>query len=264
MMSSVFARRTLLASRPTAQRFFSSSLLVPMSAKAEVPAEVQSTPMSDAAHETLLANYAAFNEQCQGELQEMNKNIIENIVARGGTDGWDTQVEAMKKSFEFDSFEECQAFIMRVAKDAEAKDHHPEWSLSNGGKTVDVRLTSHFAGNTVTRLDFELAEAMNTANDEIRSGFKMYPMFTPEEWSSIKIGLGLFVFGSFAFKFMTGTNYEQKTIAAGPLPDTKHVSPVGEHSAVQAFADESARVEVVDYAYGEYERRDNERPVPGV
>jgi pterin-4a-carbinolamine dehydratase len=40
-------------------------------------------------------------------------------------------------------------------------DHHPEWKLSNNGLTVDVRLTSHFAGNKVTRLDFELAEAMN-------------------------------------------------------------------------------------------------------
>ena len=179
MMSSVFARRTLLAARPT-QRMFSSSLLVPMQPKAEAPAEVQNTPMSDAAHADLLANYAAFNEQCQSELQEMNTNIIDNIVARGGNDGWDMKNDALVKSFDFDSFEECQAFVMRVAKDAEAKDHHPEWSVTNGGKTVDVMLTSHFAGNTVTRLDFELAEAMNNAHDEVRGSFKMYPWFTPD------------------------------------------------------------------------------------
>ncbi len=35
--------------------------------------------------------------------------------------------------------------------------------MLDGGKTVEVRLTSHFAGNKVTRLDFQLAEAMNEA-----------------------------------------------------------------------------------------------------
>jgi len=194
----------------------------------------------------------------------MNKNMIENIVARGGTEGWETDMYAMKKSFEFDSFEECQAFCMRVGTDAEKKDHHPEWSLSDGGKTVDVKLTSHFADNTVTRLDFELAEAMNNAYTETRGSFKLYPWFSASEWASIKIGAGMLVLGIFAFKFVTGTNYEQKEVAAGPLPSTTHESPVGRYSPVQALADVSADAEVVDYAYGEYERRDRERPLPGV
>jgi len=54
-------------------------------------------------------------------------------------------------------------------------DHHPEWKLSNNGMTVDVRLTSHFAGNKVTRLDFELAEAMNEAYSITLSTFSMFP-----------------------------------------------------------------------------------------
>ena len=57
-------------------------------------------------------------------------------------------------------------------------DHHPEWSLSNKGLTVDVRLTSHFAGNKVTRLDFELAEAMNEAYGITLSTYSMFPFFT--------------------------------------------------------------------------------------
>ena len=105
----------------------------------------------------------------------MNVNIIDNIVARGGTFGWETDVNQLTRSFEFDSFEEAQAFVMRVGKDAEVKDHHPEWSSSDGGRTVNVRLTSHFANNTVTRLDFELAEAMTNAYTEVRTCFKMYP-----------------------------------------------------------------------------------------
>lgn len=193
----------------------------------------------------------------------MNKNIIENIVNRGGTEGWDTDMYAMKKTFEFDSFEESHAFMMRVAKDAEAKDHHPEWSLSNGGKTVNVKLTSHFADNTVTRLDFELAEAMNDAYTETRGSYKMYPFLRPDQWASIKIGAGLFTFGVFAFKFMTGTNYEQREIAPAPLPAINYASPAGQLASVQAFANVSAREEVLDYAYGEYEKRGNTRPLPG-
>ena len=71
-----------------------------------------------------------------------------------------------------------------------------------------MKLTSHFANNTVTRLDFELAESMNTAYTEVRGSFTMYPRLSPEQWSSVRIGLGMFVLGSFFVKFVTGTNYE--------------------------------------------------------
>lgn len=138
----------------------------------------------------------------------MNKNIIENIVARGGTEGWETTPNAMTKSFEFNSFEEGQAFVMRVARDAENKDHHPEWSTSHGGRVINATLTSHFAQNTVTRLDFELAECMNNAHTEVQGTFKMYPYLDPKQWASLKIGVGMFVISVFAFKFMTGTSYE--------------------------------------------------------
>ena len=135
----------------------------------------------------------------------MNVNIIDNIVARGGTFGWETDVNQLTKSFEFDSFEEAQTFIMRVGKDAEQKDHHPEWSTSDGGRTINVKLTSHFANNTVTRLDFELAEAMNNAYEEVRTTFTMYPFLSASQWASLKIGFGLFVSTAFFFKFVTGT-----------------------------------------------------------
>ena len=194
----------------------------------------------------------------------MNKNLIENIVAAGGTEGWDIDTYAMKKNFEFDSFEECQAFIMRVAKDAEDKDHHPEWNLTNGGKTVNVKLTSHFAENTVTRLDFQLAECMNNAYEETRGTFKMFPMFTPGQWASIKIGAGLFTFGVFAIKFMTGSNYEEKAQAPARLPSTDFTSEAAQFAAAYAYANLSAEKEVLDYAYGDYDKRDSARVLPGV
>ena len=56
------------------------------------------------------------------------------------------------------------------------KDHHPEWQVSDGGKVVNVRLTTHWAGNTVTRSDFELAEEMNNAASAA-GRFKQYERF---------------------------------------------------------------------------------------
>ena len=137
----------------------------------------------------------------------MNKNIIEAIVSRGGVEGWDTDMYALKKTFEFDSFQECQAFVKRVGIDAEAKDHHPEWKLL-GGKMVSVKLTSHFAQNTVTRLDFELAESMNNASDEVKQSFMMYPPFTSSQLASIKIGFGLVLFGCFYTKWLRSISYD--------------------------------------------------------
>lgn len=184
----------------------------------------------------------------------MNKNIIENIVARGGTEGWDTDVYAMKKSFEFDSFEECQAFCKRVAADANDKDHHPEWTLSNGGRTVDVTLTSHFAQNTVTRLDFELAEAMNNAYIETRGSFKLFPLLSDKQWSSLKIGAGMLVCGFLFFRLSTGSKYEEKPQGA-PIPvPTEYTSPLGQASDLQLLADMSVQREASDYAYGVYEK----------
>ena len=140
----------------------------------------------------------------------MNKNIIENIVDRGGNDGWDTTEDRMTKTFEFSSFEQCQAFCNAVSVEANKKDHHPEWRLTNGGCTVDVTLTSHFAGNKVTRLDFELAEEMNEQYERALSSFKMFPRFSNNEWASLKIGVGAFVLGTIIWRVATSSGYEQR------------------------------------------------------
>ena len=276
MMSSAVGRRTLLSKSTTTafRRPFSTGLLVPIQSSTMVaPAEVENCHISEYAHNQLQLKYAEFNDACKAELQEMNKNIIENIVNRGGTQGWEIDNDAMTKSFEFNSFEQAQAFVMRVATDAEKKDHHPEWSLSAGGKTVNVKLTSHFANNTVTRLDFEIAECMNTANDEIVGSFKMYPMFSKSEWVSMKLGFGMFVLGVFAFKFMTGTNHEQTAQPAGTLPSTEYKSAVAQFSPVQALADTASdraqdpsvlSEEVIEFAYGEYEKKGLDRPISGM
>ena len=91
--------------------------------------------------------------------------------------------------------------MMRVSRDAEAKNHHPEWSITNGGKILNVKLTSHFADNAVTRLDFEMAEAMNMAFEETKISFRLHPRFTRQTHASIKIGLGLSLILLISLKF---------------------------------------------------------------
>jgi hypothetical protein len=89
-------------------------------------------------------------------------------------------------------------------------DHHPEWNVSNGGCTVNITLTSHFAGNKVTRLDFELTEICNEEFTKNVSSYKMFPRFTNKEWVSIKFGLFAACFGIFAFKIVTGLDHSTR------------------------------------------------------
>ena len=105
----------------------------------------------------------------------------------------------MTKSFEFASFEQAQHFVQRVGRFCSETDHHPEWQTSNGGKTVTVKLTSHFAGNKVTLYDFQLAEAMNKSFKITAKEFRMFPQIKKTTTSSFLIFFGAFFAGSIMF-----------------------------------------------------------------
>ncbi|TAG97005.1 MAG: pterin-4-alpha-carbinolamine dehydratase [Sphingobacteriales bacterium] len=68
---------------------------------------------------------------------------------------WDETKEAMYKRFQFNNFSEAFAFMTRVAFEAEKMDHHPKWT--NVWNTVEIWLSTHDAGNTVTEKDRKLA-----------------------------------------------------------------------------------------------------------
>ena len=72
---------------------------------------------------------------------------------------WIEQDGALRRTFEFADFSEAFAFMTRVAMLAEAAQHHPEWS--NVYHRVEITLTTHDAGNTVTDADRELASAID-------------------------------------------------------------------------------------------------------
>jgi 4a-hydroxytetrahydrobiopterin dehydratase len=73
-------------------------------------------------------------------------------------DGWTFEDDQLTKSFTFKDFRAAISFIVRMSFFAEELNHHP--NLHNVYNTVDIALTTHDAGNKVTDLDVQLAEAI--------------------------------------------------------------------------------------------------------
>ena len=82
--------------------------------------------------------------------------------------GWETREDgkAILKTFRFASFRDAMAWMTRVAFEAEAADHHPEWF--NVYNRVEVTLTTHDTGG-LSQKDLDLAAAMERIADGIRA-----------------------------------------------------------------------------------------------
>lgn len=72
---------------------------------------------------------------------------------------WKEIDNSLQRSFKFQNFIEAFAFMTKVAFLAEKMNHHPEWK--NVYNKVEITLTTHDAGNTVTEKDRKLAEQIN-------------------------------------------------------------------------------------------------------
>jgi len=70
--------------------------------------------------------------------------------------GWKSDRDALAKEFTFGSFKEALSFMVRVGFEAEAMDHHPDWT--NVYNRVAIRLNTHDAGGKVTAKDVALAK----------------------------------------------------------------------------------------------------------
>ncbi|MBP6865892.1 MAG: 4a-hydroxytetrahydrobiopterin dehydratase [Candidatus Didemnitutus sp.] len=73
--------------------------------------------------------------------------------------GWKYEHDALARTFQFGSFKEAMSFMVRVGFEAEAMDHHPEWTNVYG--RVAIRLTTHDAGNRVSAKDVALARKIS-------------------------------------------------------------------------------------------------------
>jgi 4a-hydroxytetrahydrobiopterin dehydratase len=75
-------------------------------------------------------------------------------------DKWVEQNNSLYRKFEFKSFNEAFAFMTKVALHAEKMDHHPKWT--NVWNVVEIWLSTHDAGNTVTERDKKLAQKIDS------------------------------------------------------------------------------------------------------
>lgn len=73
-------------------------------------------------------------------------------------DGWAFEDDQLKKTFKLTDFRAAVSFIVRMAFYAEAMNHHPD--VRNVYDTVEIALTTHDAGGTVTEKDVRLARAI--------------------------------------------------------------------------------------------------------
>jgi 4a-hydroxytetrahydrobiopterin dehydratase len=69
--------------------------------------------------------------------------------------GWKVEGGMLARTFEARSFLGAIDFVHRVAKVAEALDHHPDIDIR--WRKVTLRLVTHDAGNRITTLDAQVA-----------------------------------------------------------------------------------------------------------
>ncbi|CAN5852459.1 hypothetical protein BH11BAC4_BH11BAC4_18530 [soil metagenome] len=72
---------------------------------------------------------------------------------------WTTADNKLHRKFEFDDFSEAFSFMTRVALAAEKMNHHPLWT--NVYNKVEIWLSTHDAGDTITDKDRKLAERID-------------------------------------------------------------------------------------------------------
>ena len=87
---------------------------------------------------------------------------VEIQAALGALPGWAFERDALAKTFTFGNFREALSFMVRAGFEAEAMDHHPEWT--NVYNRVAIRLNTHDAGGKVTAKDLELARKIQAVS----------------------------------------------------------------------------------------------------
>lgn len=73
-------------------------------------------------------------------------------------DGWEYHENAIHTTFEFNDFKDAFSVMTRIAFEAEAQQHHPDWS--NVYNKLQISLSTHDAGG-ITEKDFTLAKTID-------------------------------------------------------------------------------------------------------
>jgi 4a-hydroxytetrahydrobiopterin dehydratase len=86
--------------------------------------------------------------------KKLSRQEIDTAAQQLG--GWKlNSQDRLEREYTFKTFPEAFSFMTRVAFEAEAMDHHPDWS--NSYNKVRIELTTHSEGG-VTQKDLDLAK----------------------------------------------------------------------------------------------------------
>lgn len=88
-------------------------------------------------------------------MKKLSQEEINEHLAK--LDGWEYAENAIETTFEFKDFKDTFSVMTRIAFEAEALEHHPDWM--NVYNKLTIRLSTHDAGG-VTEKDFALAAAI--------------------------------------------------------------------------------------------------------
>ena len=77
--------------------------------------------------------------------------------------GWEYDDNAIHTSFEFENFKDAFSAMSRIAFEAEALNHHPDWS--NIYNVINITLSTDDVDG-LTEKDFQLAKAIDGIVDE--------------------------------------------------------------------------------------------------
>jgi 4a-hydroxytetrahydrobiopterin dehydratase len=87
-----------------------------------------------------------------------HKILSEAQIAKelAGLPGWSYHAPNIEAEYKFANFRDAISFIVQVAIEAEASNHHPEFS--NSWNLVKFSFCTHDVGNKVTDTDIKLAK----------------------------------------------------------------------------------------------------------
>jgi len=77
---------------------------------------------------------------------------------------WTLANDALTRTISRADFVEALALVLEIGKLAEAANHHPDIDIRY--RTVNLSLSTHSAGSTVTDKDFALAQQINDLKED--------------------------------------------------------------------------------------------------
>ena len=89
-------------------------------------------------------------------VEALTEEVIRHALSH--FEGWVYKDHKIQKTFHYETYAECLAFVNVVGALAERQAHHPDIGLSYG--KVVLSYSTHDAGHRVSKKDLEAAEAV--------------------------------------------------------------------------------------------------------